>query len=496
MSIPSIRTAPLVGSRLAETRVPVWQAGRVLVPLTEEWDRDLRSGDPLGFPGYADAVATLDGESVRTGLADGFVLIEGDFGVIGGSMGLVHGEKVVRAFDRAIAARLPVVVVTRSGGARMQEGMVSLVQMARTAAAAGRHRAAGLLRVAVHQSPTTGGVLASYGSLADVTVAEVGATIGFAGPRVVESIAGEEVTGRSHSAETAFAAHLVDAVAEPGDVLAWVRGALGQAEVPLPVVSGQVPVPQRPPAGGAGPSSTETNAAWEEVLASRRPGRPSGITVAAAATTSWTELAPGTDPALRVALATVAGQRVVAIASDRYAADGGRPGPAAYRLVQRGIHLADRLGLAVVSFVDLTGADPRPEAENGGIAREIAATLAAVAALRSVSVSICVGEGGSGGALAIAAADRLLIQEHAIFSVIGPEGAAAILERDAGRAAAVAPSLHLTAGDLLELGMVDAVVGEGVDDAVAAVVKALGQARPGDRERRFDAVTRRWLRTS
>lgn len=473
----------------------------MLAPLTKEWDGDLRSGDPLEFPGYAAALATLDGESVRTGLADGFVLIEGDFGVIGGSMGLVHGEKVVRAFDRAVAARLPVVVVTRSGGARMQEGMVSLVQMARTAAAAGRHRAAGLLRVAVHRSPTTGGVLASYGSLADVAVVEAGATIGFAGPRVVDGIAGEDVTGRSHSAETAFAAHLVDAVAAPGDVLAWVRGALGQVEVPLPVVSGRGEGPPSSRSGDAGPSSadsssSETNAAWEQVLASRRLGRPTGITVAAAATSSWTELAPGTDPALRVALATVAGRRVVAIASDRYAAGGGQPGPAAYRLAQRGVHLADRLGLAVVTFVDLSGADPRPEAENGGIAREIAATFAAMVGLRSVSVSVCVGEGGSGGALAIAAADRLLIQEHATFSVIGPEGAAAILERDAGRAAAVAPSLHLTAGDLRELGMVDAVVGDGVDDAVAAVVEALDEARPGDRERRFDSATRRWLRTS
>ena len=126
----------------------------MLVALQEHWGTDLRSGDPLGFPGYADKVATLDHESVHTGRADGFVLIEGDFDVIGGSMGLVHGEKVVRAFDRAIDARLPVVVVTRSGGARMQEGMVSLVQLARTAAAARRHGAAGLLSVSVHRPPT------------------------------------------------------------------------------------------------------------------------------------------------------------------------------------------------------------------------------------------------------------------------------------------------------------------------------------------------------
>src|SRR4051812_35455912 len=121
--------------------------------LLEEWDTDLGSGDPLGFPGYAPKLAALPNESVRTGLADGFVLVEGDFDVIGGSMGLVHGEKVVRAFDRATAANLPVVVVTRSGGARMQEGMASLIQLSRTAAAVTRHHDAGLLSIAVHRSP-------------------------------------------------------------------------------------------------------------------------------------------------------------------------------------------------------------------------------------------------------------------------------------------------------------------------------------------------------
>lgn len=462
----------------------------MLVPLVEEWDVDLHSGDPLAFPGYAEKVAALDHESARTGLAEGFVLIEGDFEVIGGSMGLVHGEKVVRAFDRATAARLPVVVVTRSGGARMQEGMVSLVQMARTAAAAGRHAAAGLLSVAVHRSPTTGGVLASYGSLTDLRVVEAGATIGFAGPRVVRQTIGEDVSGRSHNAETAFVAHLVDAVAAPGDALAWVEGALGHRAIPLRA--------QRPPNPVRSPPAAPdtTNPAWEQVRAARRLGRPTGITVAASATSSWTELGAGTDPALRTALATVAATRVVVVASDRYAHGGGRPGPAGYRLAQRGIALADRLGLAVVTFVDMSGAEPGPDAENGGIAVEIARTFAAMATLRSPSVSVCVGEGGSGGALALAATDRLLVQEHAIFSVIGPEGAAAILERDAERAAAVAPLLRLTAGDLSELGIVDDVVPDDVDATVTAVVAALAEARPGDRVRRFDAATERWLRTA
>jgi acetyl-CoA carboxylase carboxyl transferase subunit beta len=197
--------------------------------FTEEWDTELRSRDPLAFPGYAAKLAAVSGESVRTGLVqvgDGpAVLIEGDFEVIGGSMGLVHGEKVVRAYDRAIAARLPVVIVTRSGGARMQEGMVSLVQLARVAAAARRHTTAGLFSVAILRSPTTGGVFASYGSLTDLRVAEAGATLGFAGPRVAEAVTGQAVGQRSHTAESALASGLIDGVAAPEDLGPWIEAA-------------------------------------------------------------------------------------------------------------------------------------------------------------------------------------------------------------------------------------------------------------------------------
>lgn len=460
--------------------------------LLEEWDTDLRSGDPLGFPGYRAKLDGLANESVRTGRADGFVLIEGDFAVIGGSMGLVHGEKVVRAFDRATDARLPVVVVTRSGGARMQEGMVALVQMARTAAAAARHSAAGVLSIAVHGSPTTGGVFASYGSLTDLRVAEAGATIGFAGPRVVAQTTGEDVDGRSHTAETAHAAHLVDAVLPADDLVPWVRGALGLADMALRAHRAPNPVRSTAPS----PQEDAADPAWAAVAAARRFGRPGGLQVAAHATTSWTELAPGTDPALRVALATMAGRRVVAIANDRYGTAGGRPGPAGYRLAQRGVALADRLGLPVVTFVDTPGAAPGADAENAGVAGEIARTFAAMATLRSPSVSVCVGEGGSGGALALAAADRLLIQEHAIFSVIGPEGAAAILERDATRASEVARLLKLTSGDLLALGVADAVVPDDPAATAAALHLALAEAAPGERHQRLDAATARWLRSA
>jgi acetyl-CoA carboxylase carboxyl transferase subunit beta len=252
----------------------------------------------------------------------------------------------------------------------------------------------------------------------------------------------------------------------------------------------------------AGPPDVDS--AWAEVLAARALGRPTGIHVAAAATSSWIELGAGTDPALRTALTTLDGRRVVVVACDRYAG-GGRPGPAGYRVAQRGIALAGRLGVPVVTLVDTPGAEPGPDAENDAIAAEIARTFAAMARVPVPTISVCVGEGGSGGALALAGTDRFLVQEHAVFSVIGPEGAAAILERDADRAPEVAARLKLTSADLLELGIVDAVVPDDLGATVDALGRALAAARDdaansaagagGGRGRRtrFDAATAAWL---
>ena len=444
--------------------------------LQTEWDADLTAGDPLGFPGYVPPAE----ESVLTGRTDRYALIEGRFDVLGGSMGAAHGERVARAYRRAAAEGLPVVVLTSSGGARMQEGMVALVQMARTTAAARDHAVAGLLQVAVHRNPTTGGVFASYGSLADVRAAEPGATVGFAGPRVVEHTTGSPLPAGSHTAESAFDAGLVDAVVEPDAQAAWVETALGLRDTPLVLPERTDPAPS-----GFSPGP------YGEVQRARDPRRPSGYEWAARLTSSWTEL-HGTDPVMRAGLATVAGRRVVVVAMHSRGPDAANgPGPAGFRLAQRAIALAGRIGLPVLTLVDTRGADPRAESEAGGIAGEIARTFAAMDALPTASVAVCVGEGGSGGALAVANADVLLIQEHAIFSVIAPAGASAILHRSADRTPQLAAQLKLTSGDLLKLGIVDDVIPD--DDPGPAIVAALDRAEPGGRRSRPDAVTSAWL---
>lgn len=440
------------------------------------------STDPLDFPGYTPPSA--DDESVRTAVISlgdrEAVWIDCDFGRLGGTMGAVAGHRIVAAFDHATRTGLPVVQTVSSGGARLQEGMISLVQMARAASAVQRHRAAGLISAAYLHSPTTGGVFASWASLADVRAAEPGATIGFGGPRVVEQVTGVRPPASSHTAESAARHGLVDEVVPVADRWAWLGAALGA----LPGVALTLPA-QRPVVTS---QDEVPNDPYELLLRCRSAERPSGLEWAHRLTDSWTELR-GSDPGVRAGLADIGGRRVVVIAMDRHAGPGHLPGPGAFRLAQRAIHLAGRLGFPVVTFIDTPGADPSPDAEAGGVAGEIARTLLAMAELTSLSVAVCVGEGGSGGAVALAHADRLLMLDGSVFSVIGPEAGAAILFRDASRAPELTRSLRMTAPELHALGVVDAVVADDPSAVRAAVLDALATARAGDRDPRIDQLT-------
>jgi acyl-CoA carboxylase subunit beta len=468
--------------------------GDLLLPLIEEWDRELASADPLGFPGYAGSLAVATGESVRTGLAESrgvrIALIQSDFDIIGGTMGAAAGEKIVRSFRRATDRRLPVVAVTQTGGARMQEGMAALIQMPRTAAAADEHARSGLLSAIVYRSPTTGGVYASWASLLDVRAAEPHATLGFAGPRVVRQVTGEAPPAWSHTAESAYAAGLVDALVARSDQVAWVNAVLGSVDSPLADANpGRIPAA----APAAPPSSAQ-----QAIRQARSRSRPSGLEWASALCSSWVELR-GADPAIRAGLGRIAGERVVVVAMDRHADGAGtaRPGPAAYRLARRAIGLADRIGLPLLTLIDTPGAEPGPAAERDGIATEIAATIRAMVRLRMPSVAICLGEGGSGGAMALSHADRLFMLPGSVFSVISPEGAAAILYRDPGRADELAGPLRLTSPDLTGLGIADGVLPELAADRIGClqqgVANALATAQPGDRDRRLAKATRSFI---
>ncbi len=388
------------------------------------------------------------------------VFVAWSFDFLGGSMGSIVGETICRAYEYAADEGLPIVLMPSTGGARMHEGMASLVQMAATTAAAATHASKRLLQIAVLCDPTTGGVFASHANLADIIVAESGATIGFAGPRVARALTGGHLPEGSHTARGALAAGLVDAVVKRPDLPAYLRALIDWAAPyePMPVA----------PVNGAGAAPAT---AWEAIERSRSDERPrareflDGLDVA---TELHGDRAGLDDPTIRVALAHLEGRPLIVIAMDRDRNEA-RITPAGYRKAWRGLRLADQLGIPAVTLIDTPGADASAPSEAGGVAHHIARTFADMLRTRTTLVSVVIGEGGSGGALALAVADRFLMQENATFSVIAPEGAAAILHRDASRAPEVAEQLKPDARTLHALGVVDELIPEPPGEEIEAV---------------------------
>ena len=445
-----------------------------------ETEPRLVSSDPLAFVDSTPYRDRLREQQARTGLADALVTgtatLDGhpivlavlDFSFMGGSMGVVVGEKLALAADAARKKRHPLVTVVASGGARMQEGMLSLLQMAKTSLAIQRLQAEGVPYLSVLTNPTTGGVFASFASLGDIIIAEPHALIGFAGPRVVEQTLGETLPPGSHTAEFLLAHGMLDAVVER-DAL---RDYLART---LKVLAAPRSAPRAaPPSQPAEPTDA---GAWETVQAARDPNRPTSRAYINLIVDDFVELrgdrCSGNDPVIVAGLGLLGGCPVAVVGSERGQGDddarrrGGRPYPEGYRKAQRVMRLAARLHLPVITLVDTPGAYAGLAAEERGLAGQLAATMALMGELATPVVAAVIGEGGSGGALALAVADRVLMQEHAIYSVIGPEGAAAILFRDAARAADIAPQLKLTAPDLKALSIVDQIVPEPPGNASA-----------------------------
>ena len=424
-------------------------------PGTFEVRQDgLSSRDPLDYPGYQDALsaaakrANAD-ESVVTGMATigghRVELASFQFDFLGGSMGEVAGERLARAMEMAAKRRVPFVLRTATGGARMQEGMRSLIQMPKVVSARMELADAHEAFIAVLGHPTTGGVLASLASLADVTLAESDATIGFAGPRVAESFTGSPLPSGSHTAASAFQSGLVDAVVERASMNAKVADILDCLE-PAPTRSA--------PPDRAEAAETDIDA-WDAVQRARAPERLSGRALVGAVSDRFTELrgdrAGGDDSAVVTALARIEGRPVVVLALDPARA----PNAAGFRKSLRCLDIARRLDLPVVTFVDTRGADPSAQSEATGVAGAIARLFEGMLAVPVPTLAVVTGEGGSGGALAFAAADRLVAFEDSIFSVIGPEGAAQILWKDSSKAPEAARALKLTAADLRRLRIAD-----------------------------------------
>ncbi|MFG3303776.1 carboxyl transferase domain-containing protein [Streptomyces wuyuanensis] len=420
-----------------------------------------RAGDgPLGWDGYARSRARAEArsgesESVVWGTAriGGLpaVLVSFEFRFLGGSLGRRTGDLLEEAYAHARAERLPLVSLIATGGSRMQEGMIALGQLQRVARASALTRAAGLAQLAVVRDPTTGGGWATLGAGADVVLALPGAQVGFAGSRVRP----QDADPSAYTAEGQLAAGQIDAVV-PAERLRpalslWLRLLTGGTAEPVP---GGAPV-QPPPAldGAYGAAAT----GWEAVRRARARHRPR----ARAYLDAWFDeradvhgdRCGGADPGMICGFGLRDG-RVVA-----YAAQAGTATrPAGYRTAARLIRLADRLGIPVLTLVDTPGAANDAEAERAGAGAAIADVFAAVASVRVPVTTLVIGEGGSGGALALAAPGNTWVTPDSYFSVIAPELAAAILKRDPSETPATADQLRLRPRDLVELGVVRGIV--------------------------------------
>ena len=447
----------------------------------EEWDQGMTAGNPLGFPGYEEKVRALQ---ERTGLTEAVVTgkgrINGMETVIGvcdgrfmmASMGEAVGEKITRAVERATKLSLPVILFACSGGARMQEGIVSLMQMAKTSAALKRHSDAGLLYVSVLTDPTTGGVTASWAMLGDIILAEPHALIGFAGPRVIEQTIGQKLPKGFQRAEFLVEHGFVDRILpreEAKEVLAEILRMHGKdIEVSSEVLTlGDGDVKR----SLAAPETGEKTSAWDCVQKARKKDRPVGEDYIRELFPDFIEFHGdrlyGDDAAIIGGIASFDGTPVTVIAEAKGAdtkenirRNFGMPSPEGYRKTLRLMKQAEKFHRPVICLVDTPGAFCGMEAEERGQGEAIARNLYEMSALKTPVLSIVISEGGSGGALALAVADEVWMMQNAIYSILSPEGFASILWKDSKKAPDAARVMKITAEDLYERGLIEDIIPE------------------------------------
>ena len=441
----------------------------------EEWEKDMEFVNPLEFKGYEEKVKSL---KEKTGLSEAVVTgkasIEGNPAVIAvcdgrflmASMGQVVGEKITRAVERATKEQLPVIIFACSGGARMQEGIVSLMQMAKTAAALKQHSDAGLLYVSVLTDPTTGGVTASFAMLGDVILAEPKALIGFAGPRVIEQTIGEKLPKGFQRSEFLLEHGFIDRIVERKEMRTVLGNILQMHH------TAQNHVIQKPvQTVEKERQSVQAKDAWERVTISRKNDRPVGQDYIRILFSDYLEFhgdrCYGDDPAIIGGIARFAGIPVTVIAQakgkstkENVAHHFGMPSPEGYRKALRLMKQAEKFKRPILLFVDTPGAFCGIEAEERGQGEAIARNLFEMSSMKVPVLSVVIGEGGSGGALALAVADEVWMLENAIYSVLSPEGFASILWKDSKRASEAAEVMKLTAADLKKLGVIEAVIAE------------------------------------
>ena len=467
----------------------------------EEWNQDLIGGNPVNYKGYPEKVQALQ---EKTGLKEAVVTGKGkingrdtviavcDGRFLMASMGWAVGEKITRAVERATEEKLPVIIFACSGGARMQEGITSLMQMAKTSAALERHSKAGLLYVSVLTEPTTGGVTASFAMLGDIILAEPGALIGFAGPRVIEQTIRQKLPKGFQRAEFLVEHGFVDDIVRRENLketlgkILEIHAVSWKTENRIRTDAAELHHADHPGSdsenlindkcdsdrGDSNPAGINPYlTAWDRVQISRKIDRPSGSDYIEALFTDFMEFHGdrnyGDDKAIIGGIAKFHGKPVTVIVQEKgtntkenIAHNFGMPMPEGYRKALRLMKQAEKFQRPVICFVDTPGAFCGIEAEERGQGEAIARNLWELAGLKTPVLSIVTGEGGSGGALALAAGDQVWMLENSIYSILSPEGFASILWKDSTKAKEAAAVMKLTASDLYEKGIIEQVIPE------------------------------------
>ncbi len=461
----------------------------------EPWFEGMAISNPLNFAGYEDKInAAKEKTGLDEALTVGKCKIFGEDAVVGicdsrfmmASMGHIVGEKLTSAIERAIEEKLPVFVFCCSGGARMQEGIVSLMQMAKTSAAIGRLREAGLLYCTILTDPTTGGVTASFAMLGDVIMAEPGALIGFAGPRVIRQTIGQELPEGFQTSEFLLEHGIIDAIVERKNLKKTiyflikshrsVEGNYSDFDETNHAFKISEIVNERL-------FYAKPKTAWEKVKGVRQATRPQGADYIECIFDVFLEAhgdrAFRDDPSIIGGVGFIGNQPVTVISEDKGKSpedykkkNFGMPMPEGYRKALRLMRQAEHFNRPIVCFVNTPGAYPGMEAEERGMGESIARNLMEMADLKVPVLCILVGEGGSGGALATAVGNEVWMLENATYSILSPEGFASILWKDSNRAAEASEVMKITAADLCDLKVIEKIIPEygGADEVTKEAI--------------------------
>ncbi|RNL60511.1 acetyl-CoA carboxyl transferase [Nocardioides marmoriginsengisoli] len=451
--MPRLSARDLIELVLDQGSWAPWDTPPVYGDVAPEYAADLEAARAKS--GADESVLTGEGRIRGRRIA----VLAGEFSFLAGSIGQAAATRLVAAIERATAEGIPLVAAPVSGGTRMQEGTPAFVHMIRISAAIAAHKNAGLPYLVYLRNPTTGGVMASWGSLGHVTIAEPGALVGFLGPRVFEALYGKPFPANVQTSENLYAHGIIDGVV-PAEEIADLL------DRTLSILLARPADPGPPPAQGPLPE-VDT---WDAVVRSRRPDRPGVRRLLRYAATDVVPL-NGTgqgeaDPGLMIALARFGDAPCVFLGQDRRGQTPSKPmGPGALREARRGMRLAVELGIPLLTVIDTPGAALSPEAEEGGLAGEIARSLADLVTLEAPTLCLMLGQGNGGGALALLPADRVVAAQHAWLSPLPPEGASAIVHRDTEHAPEMARAQRIRAIDLQAAGVVDRIIPEEPDAA-------------------------------